>query len=61
MGPAEVVTVLSSSYSSFKIANSESPVGAFQQDRAPTARRVGAAAPMVPLSISVAAATTKCA
>jgi hypothetical protein len=58
MAPAEVVTVLSNSYSSFKIANFGKPVGAFVQDRAPgLLGRVGAEAPMVPLSIAVAGST----
>ena len=55
MATSEVVTVLSSQFSSFKIANLGSVVGAFDLDRAAGLRgRLGAAAPMVPLNISIA-------
>jgi SpoIVB peptidase S55 len=54
MAPAEIVTVVSSAYSSFKLANFGDPVGSFQQDRAAGLfGRVGAVAPMVPLRVVV--------
>lgn len=54
MAVAEVVTVLSSRYSSFKIANVGPVLGSFQQDRAAGVRgRIGAAAPTVPLRVRV--------
>lgn len=54
MAAAEVVTVLSSSFSSFKIANVGPVVGAFVQDRSPGVRgRLGASAPMVPVTLRV--------
>jgi hypothetical protein len=54
MATSEVVTVLPSQFSSFKIANLGSVVGAFELDRAAGIRgRLGAEAPMVPLEISI--------
>ena len=52
MATAEVVTVLSNQYSSFKIANLGAPIGAFEQDRAAGIQgRIGAVAPMMPLTL----------
>ncbi|HEX2164765.1 MAG TPA: hypothetical protein VHM02_12510, partial [Thermoanaerobaculia bacterium] len=57
MATAEVVTVLSSEYSSFKISNLGPIVGAFEQDRqAAIAGRLGAEAPMIPLEVTVGGA-----
>ncbi|HUO86395.1 MAG TPA: hypothetical protein VM617_03325, partial [Thermoanaerobaculia bacterium] len=54
MASAEVVTVISSEYSSFKIANLGPIVGAFDQDRqAAIAGRLGAEAAMIPLRLTV--------
>ena len=54
MAPAEVLTVLPSQFSSFKIASFGEPVGAFDQDRQPGMRgRVGARAPMVPMTVEI--------
>ncbi|MFL6234509.1 MAG: SpoIVB peptidase S55 domain-containing protein, partial [Thermoanaerobaculia bacterium] len=54
MATAEVVTVLSSANSSFKIANSGRIVGAFEQDRKTGIQgRIGAEAPMVPMVVRV--------
>ena len=54
MANAEVVTVLSSQYSSFKISNIGDIVGAFEQDRrAGIQGRIGAVAPMVPMELRV--------
>ncbi len=54
MSAADVVTVVSSRMSSFKIANLSTPVGAFDQDRSVGVRGVvGLEAPMVPLQIAV--------
>ena len=54
MATADVLTVLSSQYSSFKIANIGEVVGAFEQDRqAGIAGRIGAKAPMVPMTVRV--------
>lgn len=54
MATSEVVTVLSSQYSSFKIANMGKVIGAFEQDRqAGIQGRVGASAPMVPMVLRV--------
>jgi hypothetical protein len=54
MGAAEVVTVLSSQYSSFKISNIGEVIGAFEQDRrAGIQGRIGAVAPMVPMNLRV--------
>jgi hypothetical protein len=56
MAAAEVVTVLSSANNSFKISNTGPIVGAFEQDRQLGIQgRIGAAAPMVPMSLHVAA------
>lgn len=52
MATAEVVTVISSSNNSFKLANIGPIVGAFQQDRfAGMLGRVGASAPTIPTEI----------
>jgi hypothetical protein len=57
MARAEVVTVLSSQYSSFKIANLGDIVGSFEQDRqAGIEGRLGAVAPMVPMRMRLQAA-----
>jgi hypothetical protein len=54
MANADVVTVLSSQYSSFKIANVGDVVGAFEQDRsAGIAGRIGAHAPMIPMTVRI--------
>lgn len=54
MATAEVITVLSSDYSSFKISNMGSIVGAFEQDRqAGIEGRLGAEAPMLPITVRV--------
>ncbi|HTQ78705.1 MAG TPA: SpoIVB peptidase S55 domain-containing protein, partial [Thermoanaerobaculia bacterium] len=54
MATADVVTVLSSQYSSFKIANIGDVVGAFEQDRqAGIAGRIGEVAPMVPMTVKI--------
>ncbi len=56
MAAAEVVTVISSANSSFKISNTGPIVGAFEQDRQMGIQgRIGATAPMVPMSLHVAA------
>lgn len=56
MARAEILTVLSSSYSSFKISNTGPIVGALEADyRAGIAGTIGASAPMVPLSLRVRA------
>jgi hypothetical protein len=56
MAAAEVVTVISSANSSFKISNTGPIVGAFEQDRQLGIQgRIGAVAPMVPMSLHVAA------
>ena len=55
MAAAEVVTVLSSAASSFKLANSGPVVGAFERDHpAGALGRIGAEAPTLPLDIHVA-------
>jgi hypothetical protein len=55
MAAAEVLTVLSSQYTSFKIANLGQTVGAFEQDRqAGIAGRLGAEAPMIPMVLRIA-------
>jgi hypothetical protein len=60
MATAEVVTVLSSQYSSFKISNLGSVVGAFEQDRsAGIEGRLGAVARMIPLTIQVSGDRTQ--
>lgn len=54
MASAEVVTVLSSQYTSFKIANVGDVLGAFQQDRvAGIQGRIGQVAPMIPLTLRI--------
>jgi hypothetical protein len=54
MATAEVVTVLSSQYSSFKIANVGQEIGAFEQDRqAGIQGRIGQVAPMTPMVVRV--------
>ncbi len=54
MATSEVITVLPSQFSSFKISNLGAVVGAFELDRAAGIRgRLGAVAPMVPLTIRV--------
>ncbi len=54
MATAEVVTVLSSTNSSFKIANTGKIVGAFEQDRKTGIQgRIGVEAPMVPMVVRV--------
>jgi hypothetical protein len=54
MATAEVVTVLSSSSNSFKIANTGRIVGAFEQDRKTGIQgRIGVEAPMVPMVVKV--------
>lgn len=54
MATAEVVTLLSSQYSSFKIANVGQEIGAFEQDRQVGIQgRIGQVAPMTPMVIRV--------
>jgi hypothetical protein len=54
MATAEVVTVLSNSYSSFKISNLGQTVGAFEQDRqAGIQGRIGQIAEMTPVTVRV--------
>jgi hypothetical protein len=54
MAPAEVVTVLASQYSSFKLASFGEPIGAFDEDRAVGVHgRIGVVAPTVPLTVAV--------
>ena len=54
MAESEVVTVLSSQLSSFKIANFGRTVGAFSEDRQVGIRgRIGAEAPMIPLEVAI--------
>ncbi len=54
MAKAEVVTVVGSRFVSFKLANTGPAIGAFDLDRAAGLRgRLGLAAPMVPLSVTV--------
>jgi hypothetical protein len=56
MATSEVVTVLSSVMSSFKVANLGPVVGAFEEDRVSGIRgRLGAEAPMIPLTLTVRA------
>lgn len=56
LAPAEVITVLGSGYSSFKIANSGPVAGVFERDHAAgTAGRLGVDARTVPLSVTVTA------
>ncbi|HEX2645139.1 MAG TPA: SpoIVB peptidase S55 domain-containing protein [Thermoanaerobaculia bacterium] len=59
MAKAEVVTVMSSQNSSFKISNLGEIVGAFEQDRqAGIQGRIGLEAPMIPMTLRIAAAGT---
>ncbi len=54
MASSEVISVLSSRFSSFKIANVGKVVGAFDLDHAAGMRgRLGAQAPMVPLTVNL--------
>jgi hypothetical protein len=54
MATAEVVTVLSSANSSFKISNTGKIIGAFEQDRKTGIQgRIGAEAPMVPMLVKI--------
>jgi len=54
MAAAEVVTVLSSQYTSFKITNLGQTVGAFEQDRkAGIEGRLGAKAPTIPMVLRI--------
>lgn len=54
MAPAEVVTILSNQYNSFKIANIGPIVGAVEQDRRSGIQgRIGAAAAMFPIVVTV--------
>ncbi len=54
MATAEVVTVLSSANSSFKISNTGKIIGAFEQDRKTGIQgRIGAVAPMVPMLVKI--------
>ncbi|HEX3527601.1 MAG TPA: SpoIVB peptidase S55 domain-containing protein [Thermoanaerobaculia bacterium] len=60
MAKAEVVTVLSSQYSSFKISNIGDVVGAFEQDRQVGIQgRLGQTAPMIPLSLRITGVGTR--
>lgn len=55
MASAEVVTVLSNAYSSFKISNLGPVVGAFREDRqAGIVGRLGETAPTIPLTLRIA-------
>jgi hypothetical protein len=57
MASAEIVTVLSSQYSSFKISNLGDTLGAFEQDRqAGIEGRIGQSAPMTPLLLRITGA-----
>lgn len=54
MAPAEVVTILSNQYNSFKIANVGPIVGAVDQDRRSGIQgRIGAVAPMFPIVVKI--------
>ena len=60
MATADVVTVLASQYSSFKIANIGDVVGAFEQDRQVGIEgRLGLTAPMVPMTLEVRGPQTR--
>ncbi|HYU36148.1 MAG TPA: SpoIVB peptidase S55 domain-containing protein, partial [Thermoanaerobaculia bacterium] len=60
MATAEVLTVLSNSYSSFKISNLGQTVGAFEQDRkAGIQGRIGQTATMTPVTVRVAGVGSK--
>ena len=55
MAAAEVVTVLSNSYSSFKISNLGRTLGAFEQDRKVGIQgRIGQTAEMTPVTVRIA-------
>jgi len=57
MAAADVVTVMSSQYTSFKITNLGQTVGAFEQDRkAGIEGRLGATAPMIPMVLRIGGA-----
>jgi hypothetical protein len=59
MASAEILTVMSSQYSSFKLSNVGEVIGAFEQDRqAGIEGRLGVWAPMIPLSIRVEGANS---
>ncbi len=54
MAPAEIITVLASQYSSFKLSSFGEPVGAFDEDRSVGVHgRIGVVAPTVPMSVKV--------
>lgn len=54
MSEVEIITVVASEFSSFKIANVGPVVGAFEQDRLLGIQgRLGSQAPMIPLSVSI--------
>jgi hypothetical protein len=54
MAPAQVITVLASQYSSFKLASFGEPIGAFDEDRSVGVHgRIGVHAPTVPLQVKV--------
>ncbi len=60
MATAEVVTVLSNSYSSFKISNLGQTIGAFEQDRqAGIQGRIGQTAQMTPVTVRIAGVGSK--
>lgn len=60
MATAEVVTVLSNSYSSFKISNLGQEIGAFEQDRqAGIQGRIGQTAEMTPVTVRIAGVGNK--
>jgi hypothetical protein len=60
MATAEVVTVLSNSYSSFKISNLGQTIGAFEQDRqAGIQGRIGQTAPMTPITVRISGVGNK--
>ncbi len=60
MATAEVVTVLSNSYSSFKISNLGQTIGAFEQDRqAGIQGRIGQTAHMTPVTVRIAGVGVK--
>ena len=60
MATAEVVTVLSNSYSSFKISNLGETIGAFEQDRqAGIQGRIGQTAQMTPITVRIAGVGNK--
>jgi hypothetical protein len=60
MAPAEVVTVVPSRLSSFKLTNVGAPIGAFDEDRLTGIRgRIGAVSPMMPLRVRVRSGTSE--